>query len=238
MCVFGCRASLACPSVSRTRWWRGAEENAQTGCPGERLSKQTLEGQTQHQHCVSLLCTFRLFAELLWLCVLRRVRLSTPATPAATPCPVTPRAATATSAGSTEAHLESEEAWVASVNQPILTPTSLTRAGPTIAASTPRPTTETVATVTCPTASPTRPCTALRPTVASRSCRWEGAAAAGGRLRDESLRPLYQLRPIRTKGTGRGRSLLLAPALIKWMLSSPGKWQTPDEMHRLLILFL
>lgn len=153
------------------------------------------------------------------------MRLSTPATPAATLCPVTPPAATVTSAGSTEELEESEEAGVAWATQLTPTLTSSTREGPTTAASTPQPTTTTLATGTCPTASPTSPCTASRPTAASRSCLWEGAAA-GEKRGDESLRPSYRLQPIRTKGTGRGHSRLLAPVLIKWMLSNPGKRQT------------
>lgn len=144
MCFLS-RAPLACPSVSGTGWRRGPEENTQTGCPGERLSKQTLEGQTRH-HPVSFV---HLSPPSLSECcslVLRRVRLSTPATPAVTPSPVTPPAATATSAGSTEDLEESEEVGFALATQPTLTPTFSTRGGPMTAASTPRPTTTTLAT--------------------------------------------------------------------------------------------
>lgn len=154
--------------------------------------------------------------------VLLRVRPSTPATPAATPCPVMPPAATATSAGSTEELGESEEAGVAWATRPNLTPTFSTRGGRTTAVSTPRPTTAIPAMELCPTARPTSPCTASPPTVACRSCRSDGAAAVE-RQGDESLRPSFRLQPIRIKGTGRGRSLLLAPVPIKWMLSNLGK---------------
>lgn len=152
-----------------------------------------------------------------------RVRISTRATPAVTLCPVTPLATTVTSAGSTEELEETEEeVGVASLTQLTPTPTFLTREGPTTAASTPRLLTTTLATETCPTTSHTRPCTPLQPTVAFRSCPWEGAAAEENRG-DESLHPSYQLQPIRTKGIGRGHSHLLVAVLIKWMLSNPGK---------------
>ncbi len=225
MCVCGCflcRTPLARPSVvvsGSGRWW-GAEENTQTGCPGERLSEQTLQGQTRH-HPVSLLHLSPPSVSECCPLVLCRVRLSTPATPAVTLYPVTRPAATATSAGSTEELEETEEAGVALVTQQTQTPTFSTRGGPMTAASTPRPSTTTLATETCPTASPTSPCTASPPTAAFRSCLWDGAAV-GEKRGDENLRPSYQPQPIKTKDTGRGHSRLLAPVLIKWTLSNPG----------------
>lgn len=221
------RTPLACPSVvvSGTRWWRGTEKTAQTGYPWERLSKQTLEGQSRHppKSFVHLTPSLPRCLSECCLRVLCRARLSTPATPAVTLCPATPPAATATSAGSTEEPEESEEAGVASAMQLTPTPNISTRGGLTTVALTPRPTTTTRATETCPTASPISPCTASRPTAVSRNCPWEGAVA-GEKLGDESLRPSYQA--IRTKGTEQGRSRLLAPVLRKWIVSNPGKRPT------------
>lgn len=165
-----------------------------------------------------LLSCFSVWLYHSCLCVCR-VIISTRATPAVTLCQVTPPAATVTSAGSTEELEETEEAWVTWVTRLTLTPTFLTREAPTTAASTPRLITTALATETT---SHTRPCTPLRSTVASRNCRWEGAAV-GEKQGDESRRPSYQLQPVRTKGIGQGHSHLLAAVLIKWTLSNPGK---------------
>lgn len=199
-------------------------EGGRGDCPDRKSRGRSLQTDTRRSDSSSFCLTCWTWnPSECWALVLLRVRRSTPATPAVTLCPVMPPAATATSAGSTEELEESEEAGVAWATRPNLTPTFSTRGGRTTAVSTPRPTTTTLAMEPCPTARPTSPCTASPPTVACRSCRWDGAAAAAERQGGESLRPSFQLQPIRIKGTGRGRSLLLAPALIKWMLSNRGK---------------
>lgn len=187
---------------------------------GKTLQTDTRRSDLSSPHLIHSSVT----SECIWFCplVVRRVRLSTPATLAVTPCPVTPPAATATSAGSTEELEETEEAGVALATLPTLTPTFLTRGGLTTAASTLRPTTTTLATESCPTASPPSPCTSSLTTAASRSCPWEGTAVAE-RRGDGSLHLSYLPQPIRTKDTGLGHSHLLAPVLIKWMLLNPGK---------------
>lgn len=201
----------------------------------DRMSREktpqtdTRRSDSAHHHGISFVHVSPSLLHCLSDCrprVLCRATLSTPVTPAATPCPVTPPAATVTSAGSTEELEENVGAAVASGIQPTLTLTSSTRGGPTTAALTHRHTTTTLATETFPTAShTTRLCTAPPPTAASRSCPWEGAAATE-KPGDESHHPSYQPRPIRTKGTGRGHFHHLVPALIKWMLSNPGNRQT------------
>lgn len=80
------------------------------------------------------------------------------------------------------------------------------------------PRTTTLAKGTCP----ANPCTALLVTVALRSRLWEGAAVVETR-RGENLLPLYRVRPVRIKGTGRGHSRLLALVLKKWMVLNLGK---------------
>lgn len=223
---FRTRTPLACPNiiVSRTRWWRGAEETRPTGCPGERLSKQTLEGQTCHQpasfvHLLPPGCVAESVRRPLALC---RGRLSTPATPAATLCPATPPAATATSAGSKEELLETEEAEVALSTRRILTRTLSTRGAQMTAASTRPCTTKTLTRGICPAATCTRPCSALPPTTARTSLLW-GEATGEKKQRDGNPHLSYPLQPIRTKATERRHSHPQAPAPKKWKPSNPGK---------------
>lgn len=188
----------------------------------------TRRSDCAHYHCMSFIYVspsfLRHFSDCR-PCVLCRATLSTPATPAATPCPVTPPAATATSAGLTEGLEESAWVAVASVTRLTLTPTSSTRGAPTTAALTPLPTTTTLDTETFPTASHTTSlCTAPPPTVASRNCLWGGAAAE--KPGDESRHPSYQPQPIRQKAIGQGHFPHLVPVPIKWMLSNPGNRRT------------
>lgn len=177
--------------------------------PGKNPQTDTQRSDPSSPFLTCLTFTFEM-SECLAL-VLSRVRLSTPATPAATPCPVTPPAATAMSAGSTE---ENEEVEVASAIQQTQTPTLSIRGAQTTAVSMHRPTTTMLASETCPPSRPTSPCTALLATAALRSCPLEGAVV-GERQGDENPRPSYLPQPIRIKVTGRGHSLLLAPVPIK-----------------------
>ena len=200
-------------------------EGGRGGYPDRTSQEKTLQTDTRRSDSSSphLIRSF-VTSECVWFCplVIHRVRLSTPATPAVTPCPVTPPAATVTNAGSTEELEETEEVGVASVTQLTLTLTFLTKGGLMTAASTLRPTITTLATESCPTASPPSPCTSSLTTAASRNCPWQGIAVAE-RRGDGSLHLSYLPQPIRTKDTGLGHSHLLAPVLIKWMLLNPGK---------------